>query len=471
MKLFNRNTIMLTLAACLCFTACDKKLDQKPAGSLFDTEAIKDFQTLQAATLGAYSSFLSLNWYGRNYPTMLELRGADMYIAARNSNRLITSYMYLFTSSDADVTGTWNDLYNTILRANQIINRGPNVTDGDANERARNIGEAKFIRAYAYFDLVRVFAKQYTFDNGASLGVPIVTEAKISSPSRNTVADVYNLVISDLQAAATVLPDDITLKYRASKYAAEALLARVYLYKGDNDNARAMASDVINAGYTLTPPGSYNPDNFWGSPGHEEEIFTIKVSQFQDRGSDNYGQLYEKELGGYGDVVVNPNFVSTYDPNDVRLNVIKVDAVSGKLITTKFYMQDHIPGLYSPKVLRLAEMYFIRAEADVRSGSNLGEALSDINTVRAARNVGDFVGTPTLTDVLTEKNYEFAFEGFQWQDNLRNQIVTNRPQPAGALNNQGSSSLDVNDNRQLYPIPQREIDANPGIKGQQNPGY
>jgi hypothetical protein len=234
-----------------------------------------------------------------------------------------------------------------------------------------------------------------------------------------------------------------------------------------------MATDVINAGYALTAPTAYTKDAFWGSPGHEEEIFTAKVSQFQDRGSDNYGQLYVKELAGYGDIVVTPAFANSYDPNDARLNAIKVDAVSGKIITTKFYMQDHIPGMYSPKLLRLAEMYFIRAEADVKLGdaASLTEAASDLSTVRANRNLPNYIGTPTLADVLREKNWEFAFEGFQWPDNFRNGIVTNRPAPAGALNNQGSSALPVTDNRQLYPIPQREIDANPGIRSQQNPGY
>jgi hypothetical protein len=470
MKFFNKKIAAVLCAAGIAFASCDKKLEQKPSGSLFDNEAITDFQTLQSAILGGYTSFLNISWYGRNYPSMLELRGSNMFLSSRNSNRLITTYQYNYVSTDADVAGIWNALYNTVLRANQIINRVSAVKDGDSAEVSRIKGEAYFIRAYAYFDLLRVFARPYTTDNGASLGVPLVTQFEIGSPKRNTVAEGFSFVINDLKTAISLLPDDVTLKYRASKYAAQLLLARAYLYTGDNANAAAQATDVINAGYQLTPANSYTKDAFWGSPGQAEEIFTVKISQFQDNGADNYGQMYVKELGGYGDIRVNPAFKNSYAANDARLNVIKTDAAANGLITTKFYMQDHIPGLYSPKLLRLAEAYFIRAEASVKlGGAGVAQAISDLNTIRQSRGLGNFVGVPTLNDVLKEKNFEFAFEGFQWIDNFRNGILTSRPAPSGALNNLNSSSLNVTDNRQLFPIPQRELDANPNME--KNPGY
>jgi hypothetical protein len=468
-----RNKIFLVFAAAgLVISGCNKKLDQKPQDALFDNEAIKDYQTLKAATVGIYDVLNSLNYYGQTYPSILELRGNDMYIGASNSNRLLSSFKYNYTTTDGDVTGIWNTVYNMIQRANNVINRSADVKDATADQINALKGEAYFLRALGHFDLVRVFAKPYTFDNGASLGVPVVTSFEIGNPARNTVAQVYTQVIVDLQQAVNLLPDDPFTKFRATQMAAKALLARVYLYKGDNANAATQAADVINSGeFELTSPALYGSGVFWRTPGSNEEIFTIKVSQFEDRGSDNYGQLYNPSPA-YGDLRVYPQFYASYLPGDVRQNLI-VDDGTGVLYTEKFKVQDNIPGMYSPKILRLAEMYFIHAEASVKLGNNQ-DAIDDLNAVRRQRGLPDIAAgtTLTLSDVLREKNWELAFEGHQWQDRLRNNLTTPRPSnlDATSLPN-GANNVATTDYRQLFPIPQREIDANPSIRSQQNPGY
>lgn len=461
------------LAAVTGFTGCEKKLDQTPEGVLFDTEAITDFQSLQSAILGAYSGLLDINYYGRNYPTILEIRGNDSYITLQNSNRLLSSFRYNYTTSDGDVAGIWNALYRVILRANNIINRSINVKDGDTDAKQAILGEAYFIRGLAYFDLVRVFGKSYTLPGGpASLGVPLVTEFKIGNPARNTVAEVYDFVINDLKQAKALLPDDNTQKFRATTMAASALLARVYLFHGDNVGAAQEATNVISSGeFALTDPTLFGTGVFWKTPGSDEEIFTIKISQFQDRGSDNYGSLYNPtEFAGYADVRVYPDFAGTYDPADARLGLIYQDPIDGNLYVQKFRTQDNIFGLYSPKILRFAEMYFIRAEAFFKLGQ-LTDAANDLTAVRQYRGLPDFTGTVTLETILQEKNWEFAFEGHQWQDRLRNGLDTPRPYNPDATGLGGSDDLPVDSYKQLFPIPQSEIDANTGIKSEQNPGY
>lgn len=456
-------------------SSCKKELNQQPDGSLLDETAITDFQTLQAATMGCYNSVVDLNWYGRNYPSMLELRGSNMFIASSNSNRLIAPYQYNFTVANADVSAMWNTLYKAIARANNVITRSSIVKDGTPADIAQLIAEAKFVRALAYFDLTRVFGQPFYVNNGASLSVPIILTPGITQPKRNTVAEVYAQVIKDLTEAKPNLSTDIVNKFRASRFAASALLARVYLYKGDaTSNALAIteATTVIGAGYTMTTASSYAGTIFWANPGQGEEIFTAKISQFQDLGSDNYGQLYVSELGGYGDIRVSPNFRNSYDNADVRkTQVIKTDATNNDFITTKFYRQDNIPGLYSPKILRLSEMYFIRAEANVKLGTSTGATpAADLSSVRTMRGLPAYTGTPLLANVLTEKNFEFAFEGHQWPDNFRNGLAIARPQLPNATSNENSANIAVTDNKQLYPIPQSESDANPNIKPN-NPGY
>lgn len=474
MKRIYKVTLFILMGV-IFFSSCKDELDQKPQDAMQDEDAITDIQLLRSATIGIYNGVRSLEWYGRTYPTMLELRGSNMYIAARNSNRYRTSYQYNYTLSDVDVTDVWNRIYNVIARANNVINRVNDVTDGTVDEKNQLVAEAKFIRALAYFDLTRVFGKTYSADNGASLSVPLVLDKSNPTPKRETVKVIYDQIIKDLIEAKADLPEDTNTKFRATSYAASALLARVYLYKGDavsNDLAIQEATRVIDAGYELTPPNSYRYDVFWATPGQSEEIFTAKITQFQDLGSDNYGQLYVKELGGYGDFFVRPSFYDSYDNADVRkTGVMKEDEVAEALITTKFYMQDNIPGMYSPKILRLAEMYFIRAEANFKQGTTLGASpQADLSAVRAQRGLPAYTGAVTLAEILKEKNFEFAFEGHQWQDNLRNGIVTARPNITGAISNNDTENLAVNDNKQLFPIPQRELDANPNIKPN-NPGY
>ncbi len=470
----NKSYYILSFLIALIFvTSCEKKLTQTPEGVLFDEEAITDFQSLQSAVIGAYNGLLDLNYYGRNYPTMLEIRGNDSYITVQNSNRLLTSFRYNYIASDPDVEGVWNTLYNIVLRANNIINRSVNVKDGDPDVINQLKGEAYFIRALAYFDLVRVFGEQYTLPGGpANLGVPVVTQFEIGNPPRSTVEDAYTFIINDLQQAEQLLPDDPTQKFRATTMAASALLARVYIYHGDNTLAIDEASKVINSGeFTLTDPTLYGSGVFWKTPGSGEEIFTIKFSQFQDRGSDNYGSLYNMaSQGAYGDVRVYPDFAVSYLPGDVRANLIVQNPDDGQLYIQKFLIQDNILGMYSPKILRLAEMYFIRAEAYVKTGDP-GSAADDLSAVREFRGLPDYVGTPALEDVLQEKNWEFAFEGHQWQDRLRNGLDTPRPDYQDATGLAGSDDLPVDSYKQLFPIPQRELDANTGIKNQQNPGY
>ena len=176
----------------------------------------------------------------------------------------------------------------------------------------------------------------------------------------------------------------------------------------------------------------------------------------------------------YSDIRVYTAHYNSYPAGDARKDLIQIFPTSNgnRLFTQKFKEQDNIPGMYSPKILRLAEMYFIHAEASVKLGNN-NDAVNDLNIVRRERNLPDLpLGTVlTVEDVLREKNWEMAFEGHQWLDRLRNGLTTPRPASNDATSLSGSENVGVNDFRQLLPIPQREIDANPAIKGQQNPGY
>ena len=194
-------------------------------------------------------------------------------------------------------------------------------------------GEARFLRALAYHDLVRTFAQPYTYDSLA-LGVPVVLVSENGKPARASVKDVYKQIREDLHYAeinlsATNSHQGTDAKAWATKRAAKALLARVYLYMGNYQKAADYATAVIaevNTSFRLFAADEYsvfsaatNPKGAWGAlTGKSEVIFEV----FGSEGNSSHGNWdvisYIMSPKGYGDVGASNDVVSLYEPTDVR---------------------------------------------------------------------------------------------------------------------------------------------------------
>ncbi|MCB0531345.1 MAG: RagB/SusD family nutrient uptake outer membrane protein [Lewinellaceae bacterium] len=457
-----KNTRIITF---LCFiflmASCSKELELNPFQSLSTGEALADLASMRTAVNGAYDAMQSVGYYGREYLVMPETEANLVYLSIANSNRFIPSYTYQWTTADGDITDVWNIGYSTILRANNVINN-IDPLEGDAAEKNQIKGEALAIRAMVHFDLVRFFAKQYTNGNPSTdLGVPIILESGIGEPARNTVEEVYNQVIADLTAAKGLLRDEGI--HRFSPNAAEALLARVYLYKGDWANAATAATNVIGAGYTLAD----DVVAMFAGPGSSEEIFTLKNESSENRGSDNLGNIYIP--AGYGDIRVTTDLMDLYEPGDSRANFI-FKHTNNEFYQSKFSEQDGVVGLASPKLLRLAEMYLIRAEARFRQNAADPGVLSDLNAIRLKRGATQMMSLPNgIGDILAERHRELAFEGHTAFDYWRTGTKMVRQQCDTGLEVSGVCEIEANDFRTVHPIPQREIDVNQSMV--QNGGY
>jgi starch-binding outer membrane protein, SusD/RagB family len=463
---------LYTLALGLLFVsqACNDKLTLSPTTQLPTDVALSTIKGVQAAVNGMYSGMKSTSYYGRTYLVIPELAGDNVYLAKTNSNRYLSSYRLEWLTTDGDVTNIWNQVYAIILRANNIIAAAPGVPDGTDDDKNSATGQALFIRALGHFDLLRVFAEPYAIGGGGSVGIPIETKFEVGSPKRNTQDEVYTQIIADLKQAQTLLPKDISLKYNANYYSATALLARVYLYKGDNANAVSAATEVINAGYQIVDAADL-PD-FYNTPGTDEDIFTVKVQSTETLGSDNLGQMYLKP--GYGDIRVSPDLVATFDAADARLTsfIAPFTGSPSEYQNEKFTGQDGVSGLYSTKVLRISEMYLDRAEANAKLG-NYVDALADLAALRAKRNLPALTGVAdadVLNAVLLEERKEFMFEGHRYFDLLRNKIdiVRNTCNTAAQLNT-NNCTFPAAGLTTIPPIPQREVDVNPNME--QNAGY
>ncbi|MFC1225373.1 RagB/SusD family nutrient uptake outer membrane protein [Pedobacter sp. BG31] len=453
------NRILFAFVLLTILSSCKKALEINPVDTIEQKNALLTSKDVEGALVGAYADLGNRNFVGGR-PFLM----AD-FLANTNAIEWFGTYEELtqainksLLKTNTFVDNVWASGYTAINDANNVIAAIDKV---DAAKKNRVEGEAKFIRGAAYFELVRLFGKAYNDGSpSANPGVPIVltptsTVSESSYVTRASVAAVYNQAITDLTDAEAKLP--ATNGFFATKSAAAAMLARLYLQMGNYSAAGAAANRVITSGnYRLTNsfldafpkmPESGKP----AKPGENttEDIFAMQVTTLT--GFNGFNEFYgSSTFGGRGDAVISKDWIDeTYSADDDRINAFYDD---DDLFTAKYGNQyGNVP------VIRLAEMYLIRAESNVRlaPAAPIGGVtpLQDLATVRSR--AGLTTTTATLTDIINERKLEFAFEGFSLHDAKRTQT--------------NIGNLPWNSTNLVFPIPQREIDANKNLV--QNPGY
>lgn len=466
------NKIFYALGLITVLASCKKQLELEPPGAISTQTALSDIASLQGALNSAYGGMRAAGYYGRNMWVVPDISADDIYVASANSNRFISSYQRVYILGDGDITGLWNNTYALTLRVNNILANVDKV-DGDAAVKNAIKGQALFLRALYHFDLTRIFCKPWSQGNGSQLGVPYMLSFNVGTPSRPTLASNYTQLISDLTAAKSLLSaTTIATKNTASRFAASALLQRVYLYQGNNQAAVDEANTFNGAGFIVTPAAALNA--FYGAARfNNEEIFTLEFITADNLGADNLGGIYLKP--GYGDLRVSQDLMSVFETADARRTSLigSFGAASPtELVNRKFVATASVNLMHSPKILRFSEVLLNRAEANAKLG-NVAPTIADLNLIRTNRGLAALTTLPTsqlLDSVLVEKRREFMFEGHRWFDLIRN----NRAIVRTFVNNSFTvtspwTTLQANDFRTVAPIPQREVDVNPNI--QQNEGY
>ena len=466
----------------LTATSCgDDWLNLEPSTSVETTTSIKILSDVEFTLNGIYSDMQSSDAYSGRLVYYGDVRGDDMQ-AVSLTKRTGDYYNYGHTK-DNGPTSHWSSLYSFIQNTNLILNAIDGIdATGEEEYRDDLKGQALTIRAMALFDLTRIFGYPYTKDNGASLGVPIVKELSgiDSKPSRNTVAECYAQVISDLTTAIPLLSGDFN-KGKLNKWAAMSLLSRVYLYKGDNENALAMAEAAIEGaegeGWELWSHDDYA--RAWAedatsiAPG--EILFEIVNTTTDSPGKDSMGYLNSKS--GYDDMCITSSFYDflLQDPDDVRLELLSFDGTKYAYVF-KYQPQEgeSITDANIP-LLRLSETYLNAAEAAVKLGDN-SKAIKYLDPIVSRANPNKTVEGMSLTleDVLNERRKELVAEGHRMYDVIRNGMTVERFDVKNdkiAKTKHFSSNMEFNWDfyRIVLPIPKAEIDANPNME--QNPGY
>ncbi|HMO62020.1 MAG TPA: RagB/SusD family nutrient uptake outer membrane protein [Ferruginibacter sp.] len=449
--------ILASLLLAVLTVGCEKKLDVLPTQSIDQENALLTEGDILVTLVGCYDGMQGAATYGGDIMVLNELIGnSDDIRFTGTFAGLSDAYRLEMTNTNTFARDTWIGAYNTINRCNNVLSAIDRITSS-ATLKARVEGEALFIRSTMYFELVCLFAKTWgDGDNATNPGVPLVltptagvTDADYKA--RSSVAEVYNQVKTDLTRAESLLPASNGIF--ATKNAALAILSRVALMQGDYAAARDYANTVIASGrHTLatTFDGAWFTfiNNTGNSP--SEYVFSMKVTAQDGTNSLNtyFGINAGAGTAGRGDCKIQNAHLAKYEAGDARGTYFTV--VGGNNYTRK-----HLDRYGNVAVVRLAELYLTRAEANFRLGTEVGDTpLNDVNRIRTRSSLTG-LGTVTLADILKERYLETAFEGNRLHDIKR----TRGTQSGTAWN---SPKL-------ILPIPQREIDVNKNLV--QNEGY
>lgn len=430
-------------------TACNKELDLEPAQSISEDLALDNDANVKSVLLGAYDGLALDGLFGGNTMRDAELMGADgeiRWVGTFEGPRFV--YFHQQIANNAEAENMWVDAYYTINICNNVLGALEVVNEADRDQVE---GEARWIRAMAYFQLVRFYGQAYQpGGNNSQLGVPLVLTptreiGEAAFVTRNTVEECYTQILDDLSKAKSLLPEENGVL--ANKYVAAATLARVYLQMGRYADARDNASEVIESGvYSLV--SDYTAE--WNNDDNStEDIYAVQINS-QDFSESTLVVFYSiPDFGGRdGDIEILQKHLDLYDPADARLALHYSGAGADRTGKWRDQYRNH-------PIIRLAEMHLIRAECNARLGTAVGAPVDDDYNATHTRAGLPAASGVTLDDILLERRLELAHEGHRLHDIKRLKGT--------------ADGLNWDDDKLLYPIPAREMEANPKLE--QNPGY
>jgi hypothetical protein len=492
--------LLLSVACGLALGSCQKDLDQAPISNGSVPVFYATATDFSQATTAIYSAL-------RGYPDrtlyMSEIRSDNFYAASTQGVRDWDGINNFTTTLSINpyIADTWASDYSAIFRANTLLDQlAANGAVAGTALRTRYEGEAKFIRAMMYFDLVRYFGK-----------VPLIDHAlipqEVGQIPRTDVAKVYDLIIADLQTAINTLPATYSTADvgRATKGAAQGLLALVYLTRSgptygisgpglglnEYDKANALLDQII-ASKTYSLQTTYPRVFAFNNENNLEVVFDIQYISNGTLGGSYNGTLvtpaYFPFLGltfggnGVENKQVSIDVINSYAAGDTRLafNVLPTFTYQNILYNSpllKKYMDVTAKGVsYSDWglnfiVMRYADILTMKAECILHGvGGSATDALALVNPLRTRAGL-TALATLDLPTLLAERRREFLGEGLRWHDLVREGTVLTTMN-AWIVKEDAANKItrNIGANMIIYPVPQIELAAAPGIYDQ-NLGY
>lgn len=481
----------------LVFASCSDLLDKYPHNSVGEEDAIESVHDANTALVGIYAEVMSGYW-GQDAILLGDIM-TDACYPTKNFTGYNRFQSFNFSSSDSEVRTLWLSLYSVINNANLIINKIDGVSGGTPKEKNEIKGQTLALRAIAYMELTKWFSPAFSIDS-TGLGVPIIlSRDNEARPLRSSLIDTYNQVEADLLAAEKLLENkkgvgEQDVKY-ISLWSVKSLLARFYLYRASYEKAAGYASQVISSNKFLLCTSTESLKSMLRDDKGSELIFEVaytKTSYGRNLNAPYYDKSINPPKVNYIPSMRLTKLYQTFGPansakfgeEDIRFRdgsfFIKGTA-NGRFEGRFCYKYPGNPALKDnanmPKIIRLPELYLIRAEAYSYLGKD-ADALADYNTLRKTRiesyvNETSLKGQALKDEIFNERMRELCFEGFYWFD-LKRAGKGFAKSPAeeelAYIDVSGAHvSVAANSHRWVLPIPLDELNGNPNI--QKNPGY
>jgi hypothetical protein len=467
---------LITLLAAGCTKTIDKEV---PQNSIPAADLANDVSSIRAALNGAYSAMLSGNYMGLRYWLFADLYADNIsHVGTFPSFAQFASKNLL--ADNVEISNMWQQIYISINRANTTIAAATANNSSTFTDKASVIAQAKVLRAYHYFNLLRYWGGNengYNKGNdpsGKTWGVPLrlnptLSETDADPIARSGEAAIWNQILADLDPTAVIANLPTANNRIITQRAAQALRARVQLYREQWAEAETLSTTVINANPALVNINFANGGlytNLYGAVAPTSEV--IWTLPFDPTNQNAIAFFYlPASLGGRNEVSATTTLRDAHEANDGRriINFTSTTypagfptspAVNAK--TLKYTRVSTGDDFFHH--IRLAEIYLIRAEARARIGTDLSGAASDLNVVRTRAGLPNTTAATQaelLDAILRERRIELAHEGHRFFDLRR-------------YNRLDLLSMTTNSHRVRLPIPQTEIFRSGSIL-EPNPGY
>ncbi|HYH16759.1 MAG TPA: RagB/SusD family nutrient uptake outer membrane protein [Flavisolibacter sp.] len=397
----------------MCITGC-KKVEIKPEGQVEVDDAIQDEADVKAILNAAYTPLRGDQFYGGRQQILSELM-ADVV----NGQELTGEWNSIYNFNSGSGMGSSNDFYGEayliILRANVALEHLDKVTSSEAT-RNNLEGQAKFVRALAHFELVRLYAQPYGYTaNNSHPGIVIKTISEMETGrSRNSVQEVYNQVIADLKSAESLLPP--TNGNYPGSLAAKAMLAKVHFQMNKFEEAYAYADQVITSGqFTFDNSADYVTNRF-NLPKSSEAVFYL-VNEPGTQTMDGLRNGANPEMSLRLPITKAAYDEAKANPADIRFAAWYKDSLNAATNTHTYSIRKYKQPDFVLPIIHLTELKLIRAESATELNKNLDVAIADINDITnrayggaVAPLAANATAAAIKTRVRAERKKEMIFE-------------------------------------------------------------
>lgn len=466
----------LVIVGLLCLQGCSEDiLTQTPDHVISEKLVLNSVEKLDKLLTGTYNEVSRNTYLGRVLYKRAAVKGTDFRFVQTTFNpREYETIAYKYEES-ANNSGSgedlWRQSFNAINNLNLIINN-IDAAEGNATEKQEILAEALGLRGMIYFDLARTFAYPWIKAGASSQGLPLKLSSEEIVVERSSLGETYDQILLDLQTSHDLMEEN-TWEQGSTKYltkaGVKALMARVYLYKQDWENALKFAKEVIavRGESYLMGVDSYVLNDY-----NSESLFELSITSQNSLGSNGLGAQFDMKSGGQGDVIATQTFVDLLNAyeGDPRAQLLEEDKEGTQFAFVKYINRSEGEGLsaHNIPVIRLSEMYLIASEAAAHgAGGGELEAQNFLNilienrTTNFTTHQASESGEALKERIAEERRRELALEGHGVYDYIRRGMDIIRPVDEHVNTGVDAANLNIQatDNRTICPIPASEIEA------------